>query len=116
MPRLLTDVNFNHAIMRGLLRRMPDLDILVAQDAGHNRMADPALLEWAANDGRVLLTHDVNTMSGFAYARTAQGLPVAGVILVHNSTPIGRAIENILLLLSDLSDEDWNGAVRFVPL
>ena len=64
----------------------------------------------------MLLTHDVNTMSGFAYARIAQGLPVAGVILVHNDAPIGRAIEDILLLLNDLSEDEWDGAVRFVPL
>lgn len=34
MLRLATDEDFNNRILRGLLRRRPDLDIARAQDAG----------------------------------------------------------------------------------
>ena|GEM_PF-3786821 len=32
--RLLTDENFNGAILRGLVRRLPELDIVRVQDVG----------------------------------------------------------------------------------
>jgi hypothetical protein len=32
--RLLTDENFNGAILRGLIRRLPELDVVRVQDVG----------------------------------------------------------------------------------
>lgn len=66
MLRLAADENFNVDIVRGLLRRLPDLDIVHVQDAGLSGADDPAVLEWVARDGRVLLTHDISTLVGFA--------------------------------------------------
>lgn len=48
MLRLLADENFNHDILRGLLRRLPKLDIVRVQDVRLRQMDDPAVLEWAA--------------------------------------------------------------------
>ena len=58
MLRLAADENFNHDIVRGLLRREPGLDIVRIQDVGLSGADDPTVLEWAAQEGRVLLTHD----------------------------------------------------------
>ena len=52
--RLLTDENFNGAILRGLVRRLPELDIIRVQDVGLMNTGDPDILEWAANEGRHL--------------------------------------------------------------
>ena len=53
MLRLAADENFNNDIVRGLLRRRPDLDIVRVQDVGLSGADDPAILEWAAREGRV---------------------------------------------------------------
>jgi hypothetical protein len=50
------DENFNNDIIRGLLRRKPDVDIVRVQDIGLSGADDPTVLEWAADEGRVLLT------------------------------------------------------------
>jgi predicted nuclease of predicted toxin-antitoxin system len=55
----LTDENFNGRIMRGVRRRRPDLDIVRVQDVGLSGADDPAVLEWAARFGRIVLTHSV---------------------------------------------------------
>ena len=55
--------------MRGLLRRRPEIDIVTVQDAGLSGIDDPSLLEWAAREGRILLTHDMTTMTHHAYER-----------------------------------------------
>ena len=65
--RLLTDENFNGAILRGLVRRLPKLDIVRVQDVGLMNTDDPQILEWAASEGRILLTHDVTTITMYAY-------------------------------------------------
>ncbi|NET61126.1 MAG: hypothetical protein F6K47_34870 [Symploca sp. SIO2E6] len=67
--RLLADENFNGSILRGLIRRLPDLDVVRIQDVGLIHAEDPTILAWAANEGRILLTHDVATVITYAYER-----------------------------------------------
>src|SRR5690349_3276157 len=98
MLSFLADENFHGNIVRGLLRRRPELDIARVQDVGLAGTADPAVLEWAAKEGRILLTHDVNTITRFAYERVQAGLPMPGVFEVSDSMSLGQAIEEILLL------------------
>lgn len=49
MIKLLADENLDNTIIRGLLRRNPDVDIVRVQDIGLSREDDPVVLEWAAN-------------------------------------------------------------------
>ncbi len=58
MVRFLADENFNNAILRGLLRRKPDIDIVRVQDVGLSGASDPEILAWAAREDRLVLTHD----------------------------------------------------------
>src|SRR5437899_3151612 len=67
--KLLSDENFDGDILRGLLRRLPDLDVVRVQDVGLAGTPDPDLLAWAAGEERILLTHDRATVPGFAYDR-----------------------------------------------
>lgn len=69
MLRLASGENFNNDIVRGLFRRRPDVDIVRVQDVGLSGADDARVLEWAAQEGRVLLTHDVSTMTRYAYER-----------------------------------------------
>ncbi len=75
--RLLTDENFNGSILRGLIRRLPTLDIVRIQDVGLLHADDHEILEWAANEGRILLTHDIATITAYAYDRIKNGKPHA---------------------------------------
>lgn len=52
MIRLAADEDFNNNIVRGLLRRKPDLDIVRIQDVGLSGADDPAVLEWCARAAR----------------------------------------------------------------
>ena len=66
MISLAADENFNNDIVRGILRRDPTIDIVRVQDAGLMAADDSTVLEWAALNGRVLLTHDVATITHYA--------------------------------------------------
>lgn len=116
MIRLAADENFNNAIVWGLLRRNPAVDVVRVQDVGLRGAKDPAVLEWAAQEDRILLTHDENTMIGYAYDRVVSGRPMAGVFHVRRETPLGRVIEDLLTLVECSRDGEWSGHVRFLPL
>jgi predicted nuclease of predicted toxin-antitoxin system len=60
--KFLADENFDNRIVRGLLRRQPDLDIICVQDLEIAGADDPTVLAWAAQAGRILLTHDERTI------------------------------------------------------
>lgn len=116
MLLLVSDENFNNDIVRGLLRRKPDLDIVRVQDVGLRGEEDPIILEWAAREERVLLTHDAATMTYFAYERVRKGKPMPGVIEVPDDLPIGIAIEDILLLAEYSERSEWESQVIYLPL
>ena len=64
--RFLVDEDFDNDIVRGMLRRLPALDIVRVQDADLSGTPDPIVLAYAAQAGRVVLTHDVSTMTAHA--------------------------------------------------
>jgi hypothetical protein len=100
MIRLAADENLQRAILRGLRRRNPSLDVIRVEDAGLGGTDDPTLLEWAARENRVVLTHDVNTMPKYAYDRIKAGLSMPGVIVAPLALATGRANRVIYLPLA----------------
>src|SRR4051812_46006264 len=116
MFRLLIDQNFGQRVVRGVRLRMPELDVVFARDVGLAAVEDPELLEWAAAQGRVVVTHDAKTVPTFAYERLAAGKRMPGVIVVRTSVPIGRAIEDILLILNCCREDELDGQVYDVPV
>ena len=116
MLRLAADENFNNDIIRGLLRRRSDLDLVRIQDAGLSGADDPTVLAWAAREGRVLLTHDVRTLAGYAHARAAAGQAHPGVVEAGLAVPIGAAIEDLLLLAECSLPGEREGRVCYLPL
>ena len=113
---LVADENFNNDIVRGMLRRKPDLDIVRVQDVGLSNEDDRVILEWAAQEDRVLVTHDVTTITNFAYERVRAGKPMPGVIEVDDDLPIGQAINDILLVVECSERGEWEGQIIYVPL
>ena len=82
MLQFAADENFNNDIVRGLLRRQPELDLIRIQEAGLSGATDGVGLEWAAAEGRLLLTHDVTTITRYTYERVAAGQRLPGVVEV----------------------------------
>jgi hypothetical protein len=116
MLLLVADENFNNDIVRGLLRKKPDLDIVRVQDVGLRGAEDPLILEWAANEGRVVVTHDATTMTYYAYERVTAGLSMPGVVEVADDLPLGQVIEDILLLADYSNKDEWESQVIYLPL
>jgi predicted nuclease of predicted toxin-antitoxin system len=116
MFRLLLDHNFNQRIFRQVLRRVPDLDYVTAEELGLARSADPVILERAASENRIVLTHDAATMIDFAEERLVAGLPLPGVVVIHKEIPVGQAVEWLEIFLRCSEPEEWNGQVIWLRL
>lgn len=114
--KLLADEDFDRNIVRGLLWVEPGVDVLRVQDIGLARSPDPVVLERAAQEGRIVITHDVSTMTDYAYERVRQDLPMPGVFVAPQTLPIGRAINDLLVLIECSLDGEWKGQVRYLPL
>ena len=116
MLRLLTDENFDNDILRGLIRGKPDLDVVRVQDVELSGEVDPIILEWAANENRILLTHDVTTITNFAYERVRSGKYMPGIFEVNLNAPIKTVIEDVLLLVEGSLEGEWENQVIYLPL
>ena len=110
------DENFNNDIVRGLLRRSPNIDVKRVQDAGLSGADDPTVLAWAASEDRVLLTHDVATMTQHAYDRIAEGSQMPGVFEIGADLSVGEVIEELVLLAECSHPGEWMNQVRYLPL
>jgi len=114
--QLAADENFNNDIVRGLVRRKPDLDIVRVQDVGLSGANDAGVLEWAANEGRVLVTHDAATITRYAYDRVRTARPMPGVFEVSPGLPLGQVIDDLLLIVECSLEGEWEGQIRYLPL
>jgi predicted nuclease of predicted toxin-antitoxin system len=116
VPPLAADHNIDERILDGLARRLPNLDILQIRRAGLAEAVDPDVLAWAMTSGRVLRTHDRKTMVRFANERVIRGKPMPGVILIDGQCPVGRAINDLLVLLECTADDEWADQIHYIPL
>jgi predicted nuclease of predicted toxin-antitoxin system len=116
MLRLLADENLNGDIVRGLLLRQPDLDLVRVQDVGLAGMDDAGILAWSADNDRIVVTHDRATMPDHASDRMTAGQPMGGVFIIPDRLPVGQAIREMLLLSECSNQAEWRDCVVYLPL
>jgi hypothetical protein len=74
------------------------------------------VLEYAAENNWIVVSHDVNSMSAAAYDRLSIGAEMNGLLLVHQRDPISPIIDSLVLIWSASQAEEWVGRVEFLPL
>ena len=100
MIKFLTDEDFNNIIVRGVLRRLPNLDIVRVQEILSLMNVDNSIvLAWAAQEQRIVLTHNVSTLLVEAYQRIADGLPMPGVIASPQAMAVAPIINDLIFLV-----------------
>ncbi|MFN7948445.1 MAG: DUF5615 family PIN-like protein [Blastocatellia bacterium] len=109
------DYDFNGEVADGLLRREAAIDLQSGHAAGLKGVPDSEVLAGAADEGRVLITHDHRTMpQHFAEFISRHESP--GVFIIPQHLSISEAIEELLLIWSDSEAEEWRNCILYLPL
>ena len=116
MVKFLADQNLNEAIVTALLRRYPGLDMVLARTVGLAEAEDPEVLRFAAEEGRVVLTHDKKTMPEFAAERIRGGEPMPGLLLVKSNAPLAAIVDDLCLIVESTDRAEWGNRIEFLPL
>ena len=116
MLPLAVDADVSHAIVRGLRRRAPEIDLILSQHVLPAGTPDPDVLTWAAAQNRLLITNDRGTMIAFAKRRLASREPMPGLIVATKKQAIGAAIEQILMIADCMTEDEVRGQIVFLPL
>lgn len=113
--RFLADADLDFAIVEGVRRREPSADFKSAIEAVLEGLADPDVLELAAAEGGILVSHDTSTIPVHFAARLRSGLPNPGVLLGFQSSPVGDIVESLLVIWSASSESDWADQIHYLP-
>jgi hypothetical protein len=116
MPKFLADENFDERVLRELKRRLSDMEVVRVQDVQLQGVKDELILEWAASQRYVLLTHDAKTMTRHGRERIAKGLLFPGMVVIKRKSPIGRIVRELEILIACTRQDEWEDRFWFVPL
>ncbi len=115
MVRFQADADLNQIIVAALLRRNPAVDFRTAAVASLRGLTDAEVLALAAHERRILVTHDAKTMPRH-FAEFVQSRQSAGVIIIPQHLPVSAVVEELLLISSATSSEDWTNRICYLPL
>lgn len=116
MLKILIDQDFDHDILRGLVRRLPALDYITAFEIGLNEVEDQELLLWAAANERILFTHDRKTMPRHFASLFDRGEKLAGVFVVPRRMSVGQTIAELEIIISCSEAAEWQNLIKILPL
>ncbi len=113
--RFQADADLNYAIVSATLRREPTIDFRSATSAGLACRDDTKVLAIAAQEGRVLVSHDSRTMpSHFAEFIARNTSP--GVVIASQRLGIAVVVEELLLIWSASDADEWVNRITQLPL
>jgi len=113
--RFQADADLNTITVRGVLRRQPDVDFQSADAVPLVAVPDDQVLALAADDNRILVTHDHSTMPRH-FAAFVERQTSPGIIVVPQKLPVRVVVEELLLIWHASEAEEWINIVAYLPL
>ena len=113
--RFQADADLKKAIVLGVWRREPAIDFKTADAAGLAGRNDNSVLRQAADEGRILVSHDRRTMPTH-FAAFLETHPSPGVLLLPQALPVSDAIDWLLLIWAASEASEWKNRVTYLPL
>jgi hypothetical protein len=115
-PRFLADEDLRRAIVLAVRRLEPAIEIPTIFDMNVGGASDEQVLELAAGQGFIVVSHDVNTMRAAAETRLRNGSTMAGLFLVPQTRTTRVVAEALSLIWSASTAEEWAGRIVYLPL
>lgn len=114
-PRFLADEDLRFEIVLAVRRLEPAIDFPTVTELGRASSTDEQVLEFAREEGRIVVSHDVNTLRGLADERIADGRGVSGVLLTAQRNPTREVAETIHAIWGASEADEWVDRVVFIP-
>ena len=117
-PRFLLDEHVNRAIQRQPSRLDARIEVLAIGDSGAPPAgtSDPDILGWLEENDYILVTENRSTVPVHLSDHFAAGRHIPGVFWIHPDVGIGRIIEELYLIWSASSAEEYQDRTLFIPL
>lgn len=115
MIRFQADADIRQQIVLAVRRLEPSIDFASAADSKLIGTADPHILDFAAREGRVLVTHDRRTMIEHFRNHLEQGKLSPGVFLVSQFAATSAVAEALVMVWSASEITDWENQLRHLP-
>ena len=113
--RFQADADLYVEIVAGVLRREPGIDFQTADEARLRGLLDPEVLALAAQENRILVTHDRRTMPRH-FADYLLHHSSSGVFIIAQNMNVRVAIEELLLIWTASESEEWRNLIVEIPL
>jgi predicted nuclease of predicted toxin-antitoxin system len=114
--RFQADADLNAEIVAGVLRQEARIDFQTADEAHLLRqLPDPEVLALAAQEHRILVTHDRRTMPRH-FADFIRQHSSPGVFVIAQTVSVRVAIEELLLVWAASEREEWRNLLVQLPL
>ena len=113
--RFQADADLNQDIVTGTLLREPAIDFQTAGAAGIVGLSDSAVVEFAAREGRILVSHDKRTMTAHFKVFLARGGRSPGLLIVPQKADLGSVIETLILIWAASEPEEWEDGIDYIP-
>lgn len=113
--RFQADNDLKFGIVKAVRQREPTIDFVSAQEAGLDGVGDPELLDRAAGEGRVLVSHDRRTMIGHFRAHMAAGKSASGLLIVSQGAVIGDVVEALVYVWALSNPADLRDQAYYLP-
>ncbi len=115
-PRFQADNDLRGSIRTGTLRSATAIDFQSALAANLHGLPDPEVLRLAALEGRILVSHDENSMPAHFKAFLAAGNMSPGVLLAPQRIPTAQIIESLVVIWTASECDEWIDRLDWLPI
>ena len=112
--RFLADADLKLQILVAVSQLEPAIDFQSANEAGLTGIKDPEVLQYAARERRMAVSHDRRTMPGHFYS-FVKSHESPGLIIIPQRFPISAAANDIVLMWAASQPEEWTNQIVFFP-
>ena len=112
--RFQADADLNQIIVSAVARREPAIDFQSAVAVNLTSLHDREVLQIAARQGRILVTHDHKTMPRH-FAEFIAETTSPGLLVIPQHLAVTSVVDDLRLIWFSTEAEEWMNRVSFLP-
>ena len=117
MRRFLIDENISPRYRTQLLYHEPSLTVLAIGDEGvpPKGTPDPEILEWCEHHQFSLITNNRESMPQHLSDHLSAGHHVPGIFTINLEVPMGKIIDQLLLIAGASDEDEYIDRITYIP-